>query len=163
MGSAARQGLWNAGSAYSRTANNLKYAARSGLNRVGTSYNRGWQKLGSGISRIGSAYMDGLSRVGAVASDIPSQLGSVASSSVNRIGEFASEGAQQLGGIATDIVDVATVIPRGVAAVAKEKKVQDCLLQTICYASTPFLGGKQPYHSKHTRRMRRRYVRVRQQ
>jgi hypothetical protein len=75
-----------------------------------------------------------------VASGIPSQIGNVATHSVSRIGELASEGAQQLGGIATDLVDVATVIPRSVAAVAKEKKVQDCLLQTICYASAPFLG-----------------------
>lgn len=79
--------------------------------------------------------------MGNAAHHATSRLGVAASDGVTRIGDMASTGAQQLGGLASGLAEAASEVPMGVArsvaAVAKEKKVQDCLLQTICYVTTP--------------------------
>ena len=42
---------------------------------------------------------------------------------VARIGELAADSAESIGGFAEGVYDAATVVPNGVAAVAREKKV----------------------------------------
>ncbi len=120
-------------------------ASRNRLGRVGYALN-------SGFGRIGSAYSRGLRRVGTAARMGVDRMGTVASEGVSRIGEMASDSAQAVGGLATDLVDVAAVVPRGVMAAAKEKKVRDCLLQTLCYVSTPLVNPEAA--SRHRRCVR---------
>jgi len=55
---------------------------------------------------------------------------------VARIGSAVATGAQS----SVDRIGVAArLLPDGIAYVAKEKSIQDCLLQTMCYISTPYL------------------------
>ena len=57
--------------------------------------------------------------------------------SVSRIGALASDGAGAVAQVASGLADAAGAVPRSVMAVAKERKVRDCLLQALCYASSP--------------------------
>ena len=54
-----------------------------------------------------------------------------------RIGELAADSAESIGGFAEGFYDAATVVPNGVAAVAREKKVGHRLYRA------PLKGGPQ--------------------
>lgn len=144
MSHAAAKGVFGFGRLYTRQMGKIGALTARRIGNIGSNYRRGLQRFGSGfhrgLSRIGGSYRRGISRMGNVASQATSSISHVASESVSRIGELASDSAQQLGGLATNIVEVAANVPRRVVEVAKEKKVRDCLLQTICYASTPLLS-----------------------
>ena len=75
---------------------------------------------------------------------------------VNRLGELASHGAATIGDIATEvsdaalavpktISDAALAVPKSLSSVANDKKMRDCLLQAICYISTPFIDPNSNY------------------
>ena len=81
---------------------------------------------------------------------------------VNRLGELASHGAATIGGLATDVSDAALAVPKSISEaalavpkslsnVANDKKMRDCLLQAMCYISTPFIDPNSNY-------VKRRYV-----
>eukprot|EP00095_Tigriopus_kingsejongensis_P008203 maker-scaffold895_size84271-snap-gene-0.35 protein:Tk08203 transcript:maker-scaffold895_size84271-snap-gene-0.35-mRNA-1 annotation:"hypothetical protein LOTGIDRAFT_142487" len=144
VGSAARRGLSGFGRAYANTIARLGSVTARKIGNMGSTYRRGWNRFGHGmsrgLSRMGHNYRRGISRMGSAASQATSRIGSAASEGVSRIGELASDSAHQLGGLATNIVEVAANVPQKVVAVAKEKKVRDCLMQTICYASIPLMA-----------------------
>ena len=147
----------NIARAGSAAANGISYVAKNYVKSADIAR----KTVGRSLSNVGRAYKDGISRIGRVASRglhkiakayrrrigrvQPYPIYSAVYDGVSRIGEMASSGAQTFGGIATDGVDriaeVARVIPDGLAAAAREKKIQDCLLQTMCYISTPYLDS----------------------
>ena len=106
------------------------YKLRRNLRRVGTAlsdrvsiasrrisnslYKRLRRRRNYNYQRLYSNIYDGVARIG-------SAVATSAADSVDRIGE------------------VARAVPDGLAYVAKEKSIQDCLLQTMCYISTPYL------------------------
>jgi len=49
------------------------------------------------------------------------------------MGELATEGVSR-------IAEVATSVPKTVASVTSDKKLQECVLQTMCYMGTPFFS-----------------------
>ncbi|TRY71015.1 hypothetical protein TCAL_08708 [Tigriopus californicus] len=146
MSHAAAQGVFGFGRLYTRQMGKIGSITARSIGNIGSNYKRGLKRFGSGfsrgLSRIGGSYRRGISRMGSAASQATNSISHVASESVSRIGELASDSAQHLGGLATNIVEVAANVPRRVVEVAKEKKVRDCLLQTICYASTPLLSPR---------------------
>lgn len=50
------------------------------------------------------------------------------------MGEIAQEGVSK-------VAEVATTVPQTMASVATDKKLQECILQTMCYVSSPYLNG----------------------
>ena len=118
-------------------------AARRGISRMTDAYRRSLSRAGLGIMGVGSAagrrfsnvaktYMRGISRLGTAATRATSRIGQ--SSSVSRMGEMAVDGVSK-------VAEVATSVPQGISNLAADRKLQDCLLQTMCYVSSPFLNG----------------------
>ena len=134
-GAYTANGFSRAGRRYANNWNQLRSRTQRRIGRLRNQYRRGWSRVSSRAGRVSNAYWRGIQRMGSAASEATASLGNAASSGVSRLGDFAAESAQELGGIATNIVDAAAAVPRSVAEVAKEQKVQDCILQAMCYAS----------------------------
>ncbi|QQP36902.1 Uncharacterized protein FKW44_022137, partial [Caligus rogercresseyi] len=70
-------------------------------------------------------------------------------------GHSTSFGLSRIGGLAASsaiaIFNTALNVPLSLAVAAKERAVQDCLIQTVCYISTPILTSRR-------RRRRKRYL-----
>ena len=147
VGVAAARGLSHVKDSYRRNViaarssiGNSIYEAGNGISRVGDAVSRGYKNY---VNRLGTAYQRSIRRLG----HVKPTLENAVQDSVSRIGEIASEGAATLGGIATDVTDqvsrvaeVPSDIARGLTNVAREKRVQDCFLQAMCYLSTPYLS-----------------------
>ncbi len=142
VGVAAIRGMVKVGRAYMRGVTRAKNRLVNGLRRVGSTYRRGISRVGEAAVNVASAYSRGVARMGSAAT---SSLSDVASDGISRLGEVASQGAATIGGFATNVADVATAVPKGISSVAKDKKIRDCLLQTFCYVSTPFIDPNSNY------------------
>lgn len=94
-------------------------------------------------SGLAHAYTRGVARIGTAASRY--SISDVASDGISRLGELASQGAATVGGIATEVADVATSVPKSISQVAQDQKMRNCLLQAICYISTPFIDPNSNY------------------
>ena len=75
---------------------------------------------------------------------------------VNRLGELASHGAATIGDTLSEVGDAAMAVPKSIgdaamavpkslSNVANDKKMRDCLLQAMCYISTPFIDPNSNY------------------
>lgn len=117
-------------------------AARLGLTRMTDAYRRSFSKAGLGILGVGSAatrgfsnvartYMRGISRLGTAATRATSRIGDATSVS-KRMGEIASDGVSR-------VAEVANSVPEGISSLASDKKLRDCLLQTMCYVGSPLM------------------------
>lgn len=142
LGTAAIRGLFRVGKAYAKGLNHARYKAFNGLRHIGETYKRGFSRVGHVASGFANAYSRSVARMGSAAS---ASLGDVASDGVSRLGELATNGAATIGDLATDVADVATAVPKSITNAAKDKKIRDCLLQTICYVSTPFINPNSNY------------------
>ena len=102
--------------------------------------------------------------MGQASSDNTGRLTDWSSDAVNRLGELASHGAATIGGLATQASDVALAVPTAISDAAlavpkslstfsNDKKMRDCLLQAMCYISTPFIDPNSNY-------VKRRYEHV---
>ena len=135
---AAMRGLYKVSKAYIKGMDKASRTALEGLKRAGKTYRRGISRVGGLASGLASAYTRGVSRIGSVAKDS-------AYENVNRLGEFASQGAATIGGLATEAADVVAAVPKSLTSVAKDKKMRDCILQAMCYISTPFIDPNSNY------------------
>ena len=135
---AAMRGLYKVGNAYAKGVSRAGGVALDGLVRAGKTYKRGITGVGRLASGLAGAYTRGVSRIGSAAKVS-------AYDGVNRLGELASQGAATIGGLATDTVDRAFALPKSLSSVAKDKKMRDCLLQAMCYISTPFIDPNSNY------------------
>ncbi len=82
--------------------------------------------------------------MGSAAGAAGNSVAHYASQGVNRLGVAAQGGAEMAAGVAAGVASVAKgvasaagAVPRSVAAVVQERTVRDCLLQALCYASSP--------------------------
>lgn len=135
---AAMRGLYKVSNAYGKGIARASGVALDGLVRAGKTYKRGITGVGRLASGLAGAYSRGVSRIGSAAKDS-------AYYGVDRLGELASQGAATIGGLATDTVDRAFALPKSLSNVAKDKKMRDCLLQAMCYISTPFIDPNSNY------------------
>jgi hypothetical protein len=143
VGVAAARGLRNVGNSYRRNVVEARSSLGNGLYYVGDKISRVGNAYTRGLNRLGSAYQRSIRRLGYVKPTLQNAV----QDSVSRIGELASVSAAKFGGIATDVTDrvsrvaeVASDLPKSLSNVAREKKVQDCFLQAMCYLSTPYLS-----------------------
>lgn len=116
----------------------------SAASEAATDIGEATSRFGVAAAEAGSQVVHATARMGEVAQAASTRFGEARSSledGVARIGELAADSAESIGGFAEGVYDAATVVPNGVAAVAREKKVQDCLLQTICYVGSPYLNA----------------------
>ena len=101
-------------------------------------------------------FFRGVKRMGQASSDNTGRLTDWSSDAVNRLGELASHGAATIGGLATQASDVALAVPTAISDAAlavpkslstfsNDKKMRDCLLQAMCYISTPFIDPNSNY------------------
>ena len=146
VGVAAARGLSLVGDQYRRNVLNARSSLGNGLYYVGDGVSRVGDAASKGLHKFGRAYVRSLRRLGNVQPYVK-PLGDAWQNSVSRIGELASVSAAKFGGIATDVTDgvsrvaeVASDLPKSLSNVAREKKVQDCFLQAMCYLSTPYLS-----------------------
>ena len=134
LGGATYNGVERAGNGAGSGIARVGTAARLGLSRMTNAYRRSFSRAGYGILGVGSAasrgfsnvaktYMRGISRLGIATS----RLG-VASPVSKRMGE-------------AEETEVAVSVPDETSSLASDRKLQDCLLQTMCYVSSPFLSG----------------------
>lgn len=126
-GVAAIRGLYKVSRAYLNGLDRASHAAFKGLRRVGKTYRRGISRVGQVASGLASAYSRGVSRMGDAA--LPS----------------FSDGVDRLGELATQVSDAALSVPKSLSNVAKDQKMRDCLLQAMCYVSTPFIDPNSNY------------------
>ena len=101
-------------------------------------------------------FFRGVKRMGQASSDNTGRLTDWSSDALNRLGELASHGAATIGGLATQASDVALAVPTAISDAAlavpkslstfsNDKKMRDCLLQAMCYISTPFIDPNSNY------------------
>ncbi len=146
IGTAAVRGFVKVSKDYIKGFKRASANAFHGLKRVGKTYRRGISRVGNTVSGLATAYSRGVARMGTV----PKNLGDVAADGVNRLGELASQTGQTIGDLATDVSDAAFSLPKSLSNVAKDKKMRDCMLQAMCYISTPFIDP----NSNHVKRRR---------
>ena len=145
---AALRGLIKVGRSYVRGLDRARKNAVNGLRRFGTTYKRGISRIGNTASHLASAYTRGVARMGSAAK---TSLSDVASDGVSRLGQLASDGVATIGDLATDVADVAVAVPKSLGNVVQDKKMRDCVLQAMCYISTPFIDPNSNY-------VKRKYV-----
>jgi len=139
---AALRGLIKVGRSYVRGLDRARKNAVNGLRRFGTTYKRGISRIGNTASHLASAYTRGVARMGSAAK---TSLSDVASDGVSRLGQLASDGVATIGDLATDVADVAVAVPKSLGNVVQDKKMRDCVLQAMCYISTPFIDPNSNY------------------
>jgi len=155
-GVAAIRGLYKVSRAYANGFEKATKNAYNGLSNVGRTYKRGFSRVGSNIAGLANAYSRGVKRMGQASSDNTGRLTDWSSDAVNRLGELASHGAATIGGLATQASDVALAVPTAISDAAlavpkslstfsNDKKMRDCLLQAMCYISTPFIDPNSNY------------------
>lgn len=155
-GVAAIRGLYKVSRAYANGFEKATKNAYNGLSNVGRTYKRGFSRVGSNIAGLANAYSRGVKRMGQASSDNTGRLTDWSSNAVNRLGELASHGAATIGGLATQASDVALAVPTAISDAAlavpkslstfsNDKKMRDCLLQAMCYISTPFIDPNSNY------------------
>lgn len=145
VGVAAVRGLYKVSRAYLKGLDRASRNAFTGLKRAGSTYKRGISRVGNMASGIASAYSRGVKRMGSAAATVPTSLGDVAADGVSRLGELASASAATIGDFASGVGDAALSVPKSLSNVAKDKKMRDCLLQAMCYISTPFIDPNSNY------------------
>lgn len=130
VGTAAIRGLYKVSKAYMNGLDKAGSAAFRGLRRMGTTYRRGISRVGQVASGLASAYSRGVSRMGEATPALPS----------------FSDGVDRLGELASQVSDAALSVPKSLANnVAKDQKMRACLLQAMCYVSTPFIDPNSNY------------------
>jgi hypothetical protein len=139
---AAVRGLYKVSRAYAKGLGRARDRALHGIRRVGSTYQRGISRVGQVATGFATAYTRGVARMGSAAK---TSLSDVASDGVSRLGEIATQSAETLGSMATNVADVATAVPKSISNAAKDKKIRDCVLQTMCYVSTPFINPNSNY------------------
>jgi len=144
LGTAAIRGFYKVSRSYLQGLDRARVNALSGLKRAGRTYRRGLSRVGNAASGIASAYSRGVKRMGTAANQGPS-LRDIASDGVSRLGEIASQSAATIGGMASDVSEAALAVPKSISNVAKDQKMRDCLLQTMCYVSTGFIDPNSNY------------------
>lgn len=155
-GVAAIRGLYKVSRAYANGFEKATKNAYNGLSNVGRTYKRGFSRVGNNIAGLANAYSRGVKRMGQASSDNTGRLTDWSSDAVNRLGELASHGAATIGGLATQasdaalavptaISDAALAVPKSLSTFSNDKKMRDCLLQAMCYISTPFIDPNSNY------------------
>jgi len=155
-GVAAIRGLYKVSRAYANGFEKATKNAYNGLSNVGKTYKRGFSRVGSNIAGLANAYSRGVKRMGQASSDNTGRLTDWVEPAVNRLGELASHGAATIGGLATQagdaalavptaISDAALAVPKSLSTFSNDKKMRDCLLQAMCYISTPFIDPNSNY------------------
>lgn len=61
------------------------------------------------------------------------------------MGEFVSQGASNIGDLATGVVDRVASVPKSLTNAVKDKKMRECVLQAMCYITTPFIDPNSNY------------------
>jgi len=152
VGVNAIRGLYKVSKAYANSWNKATNTAYSGLSDVGRTYQRGFSRVGSNLGALANAYSRGVKRMGEVSYDPSGPV----TDAVNRLGELASHGAATIGDTLSEVGDAAMAVPKSIGnaalAVPKslsnfadDKKMRDCLLQAMCYISTPFIDPNSNY------------------
>ena len=145
---AAIRGLVKVGRSYVRGLDRARNGMVNGLRSFGTTYKRGISRVGTAATHLATAYTRGVARMGSAAK---TSLSDVASDGVSRLGQLASDGVATIGDLATDVADVAVAVPKSLGSVVQDKKMRDCVLQAMCYVSTPFIDPNSNY-------VKRKYV-----
>jgi len=140
---AALRGLVKVGRSYIRNLDRASKTAYNGLRNFGTTYKRGISRVGEAATNLASAYTRGVARMGSAAK---TSLSDVASDGVSRLGEISTT----IGDFATDVAETAVAVPKSLGNVVKDKKMRDCVLQAMCYISTPFIDPNSNYVKRST-------------
>ena len=135
---AAMRGLHKVSKAYLKGMTKAQRATLGGLKAAAQTYKRGLSRVGGVAGGIARAYTRGVSRIGSAARD-------QAYSSVDRMGEFVSQGASNIGDLATGVVDRVASVPKSLTNAVKDKKMRECVLQAMCYITTPFIDPNSNY------------------
>ena len=142
LGGATYNGVERAGNGAGSGIARVGMSARRGISRMTEAYSRSLARAGLGIIGVGSSatrrlsnvaktYMRGISRIGTAASRATSRMGS-SSSLTSRMGELSGDEDDKVA------VEGATSDPK---SIGNNQKIQDCLMQTMCYVTSPFLTG----------------------